>query len=107
MIFDKNLLLEKLGNDEEAYTEIINIFLTDIPEQIDALKNAISTKNSSLIQRQAHTIKGAAGNMGATVLQKVAFEMEEAGRNKNSNVDDFMQKLEKEFQNVKKIVHFN
>jgi two-component system, sensor histidine kinase and response regulator len=79
-VFDRAALLNNMGDDEEITNEIIHIFLQDAPRQIDSLAKAVAEGNINLVNRQAHTLKGAAGNVCADVLQASALEMEKAGK---------------------------
>jgi two-component system, sensor histidine kinase and response regulator len=81
--FDRTALLERLGGDEEGCKEIIALFIKDAPEQIRSLEDAIRRGNIAMAQRQAHTLKGSSGNIGAVGLQKVAFQMEDACKEGN------------------------
>ncbi len=64
--------------DEDLAKEVLETFLEDVPRQIEALKGALKEGEAPLVRRQAHTLKGAAGNVGAVALQEVAFRMEKA-----------------------------
>ncbi len=101
-IFDKSALLERLGNDEETYTEVIELFLEDIPLEIEQLKKAFANQDTLLVQQQAHTIKGAAGNVGALALQEAANLMEAAGKKSSTTMNEKMVvKIKEEFEKVK------
>ena len=78
-VFDRKSLQERLMNDEALILTIIAAFLQDIPKQIQALRGFIQSSDALQTRRQAHTIKGAAANVGASRLCEVAYEMEKAG----------------------------
>jgi two-component system sensor histidine kinase/response regulator len=101
--FDKSLLLERLEGDEKIYEEIIRLFLEDVPGQIRSLQEAVSGGDGAMAERQAHTLKGASGNVGALGLQKVAQETEMACR--AGNMEKAIEKLgmiKTEFEELKK-----
>jgi HPt (histidine-containing phosphotransfer) domain-containing protein len=101
--FDKSLLLERLEGDEKIYEEIIRLFLEDVPGQIRSLQEAVSGGDAAMAERQAHTLKGASGNVGALGLQKVAQETEMACR--AGNMGKAIEKLgmiKTEFEELKK-----
>jgi PAS domain S-box-containing protein len=77
-IFDKAGFLGRLMGDEELAAEILVSFLGDMPCQIANLKCASEKSDAESVRRIAHTIKGAAGNTGATALEKAARRAEEA-----------------------------
>jgi HPt (histidine-containing phosphotransfer) domain-containing protein len=61
-------------------TELIDIFLRDTPLQIKALTNAVSAGDAAVALRAAHSIKGSAGNFGATAFARLAWECEMAAK---------------------------
>lgn len=103
--FCKEELLERVLGDEELAGEIIEGFLEDMPLQISSLKAAQKEADAPLIQRKAHSIKGVSGNVGATTLQKIAAEVEEAG--KASDLErsaELLLKMDEEFILLKKAI---
>lgn len=62
---------ELAAGDTEFYTEIIDIFLNQIPDFVDKMKTALEEKNWQLLAREAHTAKSSA----------LTFGMEETGAN--------------------------
>jgi len=79
-VFDKDGLLNTLGGDEGALREVLTLFLADIPQQMNTLEEAINLGNAETATRQAHTLKGAAANVGASLLRECAAELEQLGR---------------------------
>ena len=49
--------------DEDLLGTIIEGFLSDIPQEIKLLRDAIQNGNALTVVEQAHKIKGAAGNI--------------------------------------------
>ncbi len=80
VVFDRAGMLERLMGDEELAGELIEPFLADMPGQIEALRDYLEAGDAAGAERQAHTIKGAAANLGGEVLGALAFEMEKAGK---------------------------
>ncbi|MBW2737701.1 MAG: response regulator [Deltaproteobacteria bacterium] len=102
-VFDRTALLNRVGGDKDFCQEIIGMFLNDVPEQIESLENAISKKDSAIVDRQAHTLKGASGNVGAISLQDAAMHLEMAGKNRDlSRAAKMLNTIKKEFEKVKK-----
>jgi PAS domain S-box-containing protein len=79
-VFEREALLERLMGDEELAQTVLGHFLEDIPHQIRTLRDLLDAENTAGVERQAHTIKGAAANIGAEALRAVALQMEEAGK---------------------------
>jgi len=82
-IFDWDGLLHRLMGDEDLAKEIIDDFLKQIPDNLLAVKKALNNEDFSLVQREAHIIKGASGNVGALNLQDIAEQIEIAGEEKD------------------------
>jgi signal transduction histidine kinase/CheY-like chemotaxis protein/HPt (histidine-containing phosphotransfer) domain-containing protein len=79
-VFNRADLMTRLLDDESLAREIMQGFLEDIPRQLDALTGFVESGDVAAAVRQAHTIKGAAANVGGEALSRVAAEMEQAGR---------------------------
>ena len=102
IVWDRAALLERLMGDEELARRILEYFRTDTPRQIQALKDLLEAEDPSGAERQAHAIKGVAGNVGGEALRAVAFEMEEASRAGDLDaVQACMAELESQFERLK------
>jgi HPt (histidine-containing phosphotransfer) domain-containing protein len=73
-------MMDRLMHDEELALTVAAGFLEDIPQQIATLKGCLETGDAPGAERQAHSIKGAAANVGGERLREVALEMEKAGK---------------------------
>ena len=101
-VFDRAGMLDRLMGDEELAGAIARGFLDDIPRQIAALRICLEAGDASGAERQAHSIKGAAANVGGEDLRAAAFEIEKAG--KAGILDDataMANNLEKQFDALK------
>jgi PAS domain S-box-containing protein len=78
--FDRETLLERLGGDDSLVNEILNVFMDDCPAQMKQLQQAVADGDIEKIARQAHSLKGAAGNINAESVQELARRVEEAAR---------------------------
>ena len=72
--------LERVDGDEEILKEIIQIFVEDAPRQLHGLIKALEEGDADLAQRQAHSLKGSALNVGAELVTKVADAIEKLTR---------------------------
>ena len=73
-------MLERLMGDEELVGKILQGFLVDMPQQIQALRGYLEAGDAAGAERQAHTIKGAAANVGGESLRALALELEQLGK---------------------------
>jgi PAS domain S-box-containing protein len=106
-LFEPNVLLDRLGGDQELYEQIIHVFLRDAPEQIRLLQDAVSQGDARRVERQAHTLKGASGNVGAAGLEKATLKVEGAGqRGDLDEASRLLQYVQKEFHALERLLTF-
>lgn len=102
-ILDWDGLLHRLMGDEDLAKEIIDDYLKQIPLNFSAVKEALNEKDGLLVKREAHTIKGASGNVGALALQKIAEQIEIAGeKNDLVRAELFISQLDAQLENFKR-----
>jgi PAS domain S-box-containing protein len=103
LIFDVDALMERISGDKEFFKELVELFIQDTPKQFVLLKNAYENKDADKIRQLAHTIKGSAGNFGASSLQKIALSLEQAAQTGNlSKIEHLVDAVEMEFEILKK-----
>ncbi len=101
-------MMKRLLDDEDLVQIVINEFLADIPRQIQILKDALAAEDTALSTRQAHSIKGAAANVGGDALCAVASAMEKEGKVGDlSMVGARLTDLEDEFARLKAAIEEN
>lgn len=102
IIFDWDGLLHRLMGDEDIAKEIIDDFLKQIPVNLFAVKKALNEEDLLLVQREAHVIKGASGNVGALALQEIAEQIEIAGEEKDLvKAGSFVEELDTQLEFLK------
>ena len=67
--------------------EMLDLFKADTPDRIRAIEATLATSELVDMADVAHSIKGAAGTMGAPRLRAIAAELEGAGRKGSFAVD--------------------
>jgi CheY-like chemotaxis protein/HPt (histidine-containing phosphotransfer) domain-containing protein len=77
-IFDRAGMLQRLMGDVDLAESLIASLLVSLPRQIESLKSSLEAQDAVGARLAAHSIKGAAGNVGGERLQRVAFELEQA-----------------------------
>jgi HPt (histidine-containing phosphotransfer) domain-containing protein len=77
---DRALLLERVEGDPELLAEVIQLFLADAPRLLDAMRNALLQGDMILLERSAHSMKGAAGNMSALFTVNAALQLEQSAK---------------------------
>ncbi|MCI4626807.1 MAG: Hpt domain-containing protein [Candidatus Magnetoovum sp. WYHC-5] len=71
-----NELMERVGGDKPIILEVWRAFLEDAPVRMQVLKDAITSNLVQEAEREAHTLKGMAANIGAPILKQEAMKME-------------------------------
>ena len=66
--------------DPDVLTEVLQLFLQEVPPRMDRLRNACALGNIEEVYRAAHSLKGSAGNIGAQRLMGVCRQIDEMGR---------------------------
>ncbi len=69
-------LREMDASDEGFMEKIIDLFLSDMVERLQAMKAAIDARDGGPIKRTAHALKGSCGHFGATRLTSLCRNME-------------------------------
>jgi PAS domain S-box-containing protein len=104
-VFNKEMLKERLMGDENILKEILDIFIEESAIQIESLKEYLKQEDFEKMRIQAHTIKGAAANIGGERLRQTAFKMEKA-----ADIGDFaeitslMPELEEQYGVLRKVL---
>jgi signal transduction histidine kinase/DNA-binding response OmpR family regulator len=75
-VFDRASLLARIDGDETLLQELIGLFLEDAPQRLDHLRDALVDDDPQQLERIAHTLKGAAGNVCAHRTFEAAKRLE-------------------------------
>jgi HPt (histidine-containing phosphotransfer) domain-containing protein len=67
---------EKIGLDEDEYRELVELFGETGMADYEALKTAFEAGDADQVARRAHTINGAAGNLGMMTVHETAKRIE-------------------------------
>ncbi|MEW6445594.1 MAG: response regulator [Pseudomonadota bacterium] len=85
-------LHQALGDDIKG---VIEFFLDYLPGQLDALRQAVESGQADTLRREAHSLKGSAGNLGARPLAQLCGALEhEARENRLGEAESHLQRIE-------------
>lgn len=73
---DHQALLERLGGDEQALREMVDLFCAHIPGLVQDIRNAAQGENWKQLAKLCHTLAGACATFGASALADVARQIE-------------------------------
>lgn len=105
IIFDYDNLLLRFSNDKELIKELLVMFLEEMPEKLNKLKNAVNDLNFGIIEKVSHSIKGNSAHLSAMPLSLVAYEIEKNARLKNINeIKILLKKIISEFKILKNVM---
>ncbi|MGB7060939.1 MAG: PAS domain S-box protein [Candidatus Zixiibacteriota bacterium] len=103
---DLEAALDRFDGDKEFLTNMLQEFLDSASGQLETLEKAVEREDAELIEREAHSIKGAAGNLGATGIADVSLKLELLGRKADlSGGNEVIARLKTEFKRLEKYVH--
>ena len=77
LAWDKQLLMERLNNQEALFFKVIQLFLKDMPLLINKLEHQIEQGEVTSISETIHSIRGVAANISATELYNLCVAIEE------------------------------
>ena len=104
-VFDRAAFKKRMLDDEEIIKEIIVGILQTVPGMIDELRIFIADGDIHNAGRQAHTIKGAAANLGCALLREAALKIELALKSEGmENISELMSGLEKEWTRLEPVL---
>lgn len=83
-------LNEMMGGKKPLICEIMDAFLKQVPEELQAIENAIHLSEFQIIKNFAHTMKSSVSIMGISKLTPVLQEMEDLG-GKSENIERIRQ----------------
>ncbi|URR34517.1 Hpt domain-containing protein [Thermosynechococcus sp. HN-54] len=75
---DWDYLAALSGGDREFELELLQTFVEDAQQRLEALAEAVNQGNVDQIKRDAHHLKGASGNVGISAMQSVAAQLEQS-----------------------------
>jgi HPt (histidine-containing phosphotransfer) domain-containing protein len=78
---DVKVLADNLGLEEEEYVELIELLIETGMSDLDKLESAINAGDTEKAAEAAHSLKGAAGNLGIAEFSQVAKQVEDNSRN--------------------------
>lgn len=101
---DKDAIQEVWDGDMETFAEIGRIFIDELTWRVPGLNDPANDQ----IEHHAHSLKGAASNVGATELSRLAAELEEMARTGQTNrFADLISRIESEADAVRNALENN
>jgi len=78
-LFDKQALLKSFEHDLSFFKYIVDLFVSDYPEMMIAIRDALKAEDAVSLQQAAHSLKGMLLNFHAEEAAQKALKLEEMG----------------------------
>jgi len=78
--FDLSGAMETVLGNEDLFQEIAGMFIESCPDYIAKIKEGIAENDAGILEREAHSLKGAVGNFGAKEAYEAAYRLEKLGK---------------------------
>ena len=102
VVFNAKQVLTMACDDVELARQIVEVFLDDIPKQLENLKDSLIEKDAKTAERVSHSIKGASATVGGEVLREIALLCEQCGReNRLAELQDKVPAMEQAFAELR------
>jgi PAS domain S-box-containing protein len=82
-ILDRAQILEQTGANAETLKEIVELFAVESAKLMKRIRDAITSEDTSELQRAAHTLRGSIRVFGAERPAAAALRLETMGRDEN------------------------
>jgi HPt (histidine-containing phosphotransfer) domain-containing protein len=100
-IFDRSKALEVVAGDMDLFKEIAHLFLSEVPENLSKIRDAMERGDARALEQIAHYLKGSIGNFGAQRAHEAAYRLELLGREERvSEADEALCVLEKALEEL-------
>ncbi len=86
--------LRRLRGNERLFIRLLKDFANNYGETVDDIRDALACEEKKNALSLVHTLKGVAGNLSATKLQRAAQELEIALKTDAGNSDETLRELE-------------
>jgi two-component system sensor histidine kinase/response regulator len=101
----ETVLKDRFDGDTDFFAEMLREFLEYAPGQLENLDQAVIKTDSKTVEREAHSLKGAAANLGAKPIAELSLDLELAGRTgKLSGASAIVESLKVELKRMQEFV---
>ncbi|MBI1873325.1 MAG: Hpt domain-containing protein [Acidobacteria bacterium] len=102
-VFNEATALAYTGGDRKLLREVVQLFLSNCPKQVDDLRRAVHGVEGPLVHRAAHALKGTLATLGAERALAVARRLETMGSTDElAGASDACRALEGELEALRK-----
>ncbi|MDQ2977545.1 MAG: Hpt domain-containing protein [Acidobacteriota bacterium] len=66
----------QLDGEPDLIVELIDLYLEDAPRRVGVMRESLAKKNWLSVKREAHSLRGSSGNLGAFQVALICDEIE-------------------------------
>jgi len=81
--WDRATALARIEHDEALSSELVQVFLEEVPAQLESMQQAFAVADFGVIERTAHTLRGELAYLGLAETAEKAKALEYQGRERN------------------------
>ena len=99
---DFETAIDRFCGDRDLFEKMLEEFIDYVPKQLRTLDKAVKKGDAETVDREAHSLKGLAAQLGVTGLADLSLNLELLGQKGNMDgANDELDKLKTEFQHLK------
>lgn len=104
-IFNVGALRQRLGGDEDAVREMVQLFFEHTPQLVAQIRQALQGEHWEALTKLSHTLKGGSATFGAERLAELAAEIERMSKSaEKTNDPGLVSRLDTELDALMKAV---
>ncbi len=97
--------VRRIGGNVDLYYSLLDMFRTGQKNIVQEMRTSLSSRDLKTAERQAHTLKGIAGNLGVQELQNQAGILEKNFRNGVlDDVESLLEQMDREMERLMKSI---
>ncbi|PIQ52319.1 MAG: hybrid sensor histidine kinase/response regulator [Comamonadaceae bacterium CG12_big_fil_rev_8_21_14_0_65_59_15] len=77
-VADFDALRQTIGDDRALYDELVGLYQSDAPQQLQRIRDALVNKDALALRRAAHALRGMVGVFGAARTMAIAQQLEDS-----------------------------
>ncbi len=95
----------RLGLEEDEFKELVELFVETGSDDFSRLQAAAESKDFEQVMKSAHTLSGAAGNLGLMDIHTLAKQIENQVRDSQlDGIDEAIRELKSRMEQVSAVV---
>jgi HPt (histidine-containing phosphotransfer) domain-containing protein len=84
-IVSRRELLKRVDGDMELLQDLVDLFLEELPQRLEALRAALDQDDLESLHEKAHAIKGSVSNFAAAAAFEAASQVNDLARSGTRN----------------------